>query len=169
MEQILVTITDSDYEPEDGTPFDAVVSALEHFEIPSHLVEVEEGRKPQGFTTSVENEEKSANARLIAAAPDLLDALKAMLGTFGTTHRQGTGSNRFQLATEGARSAIAIAEGRHLDAVVDAQRHGHFSATAIDALEDCVGQMEQCERMFRDDEEFMSALNKARKVLGGAA
>lgn len=102
---------------------------------------------------------------LVSAVPDLLDALKAMLGAFGTTHKQGTGSNRFQLATESARAAIAKAEGRDLDAVVDAQRHGHFCSTAIDALEDCVGQMEQCERMFRDDEEFMSALNKARKVL----
>lgn len=38
---ILVTITDENYVSEDGTPFDAVVSALEHFGIPAYLVEAQ--------------------------------------------------------------------------------------------------------------------------------
>lgn len=33
---------------------------------------------------------------------------------------------------------------------------------AADALEGCVDQMQQCERMFSDDEDFMAALNAAR-------
>jgi hypothetical protein len=44
---ILVTITDENYVPEEGTPFDAVVSALEHFEIPAYLVEAQETIGPQ--------------------------------------------------------------------------------------------------------------------------
>ena len=39
---IIVMITDENYVPEDGTPFDAVVSALEHFGIPAYLVEAQE-------------------------------------------------------------------------------------------------------------------------------
>jgi hypothetical protein len=34
-----------------------------------------------------------------------------------------------------------------------------------DCLQDCVYQMEMCEKMFRDDEDFMRALNEAREVL----
>ena len=44
---IIVTITDENYVPEDGTPFDAVVSALEHFEIPAYLVEAQETIGPK--------------------------------------------------------------------------------------------------------------------------
>lgn len=33
------------------------------------------------------------------------------------------------------------------------------------ALKDCVIQMEQCEKMFRDDAEFMAALTAARAEL----
>lgn len=39
MKRILITITNPDYEAKDGTPFDAVASALDHFAIPAHLVE----------------------------------------------------------------------------------------------------------------------------------
>lgn len=38
--KILITVN-PDYVPEDGTPFDAVFSALEHFEIPANLVELD--------------------------------------------------------------------------------------------------------------------------------
>lgn len=39
MKKILVTVN-PEYEPADGTSFDAVLSALEHFDIPANLVEV---------------------------------------------------------------------------------------------------------------------------------
>lgn len=38
--QILVTITDENYAPEEGDAFDAVVSALEHFGVPANLVAI---------------------------------------------------------------------------------------------------------------------------------
>lgn len=36
-----IEISDPSYEPEDGTPFDAIVAALEHFEIPAFIREIE--------------------------------------------------------------------------------------------------------------------------------
>lgn len=48
MKKILVTVN-PEYEPEDGTHFDAVFSALEHFDIPANLVEVnEDAPNPKG-------------------------------------------------------------------------------------------------------------------------
>lgn len=39
LRQFVVTIP-ANYEPEDGDIFDAIVDALQHFEIPAHIVEV---------------------------------------------------------------------------------------------------------------------------------
>lgn len=48
MKKILVTFN-PEYEPEDGTSFDAVLSALEHFDIPANLAEVnEDAPSPKG-------------------------------------------------------------------------------------------------------------------------
>ena len=38
--KVLVTLNDPGFEPEEGDFFDAVFSALEHFEIPAHIVTV---------------------------------------------------------------------------------------------------------------------------------
>jgi len=59
-------------------------------------------------------EEMEANARLIAAAPDLLDALKVMLkgDELGEVACQEQGFLRLIERTEQARAAIAKAEGK---------------------------------------------------------
>lgn len=51
--KILITVN-PDFEPEDGTPFDAVTSALEHFEIPANLVELD-GDKPDSVSDVLAN------------------------------------------------------------------------------------------------------------------
>lgn len=51
--KILITVN-PDFEPEDGTPFDAVTSALEHFEIPANLVELD-GDKPDSVSDALAN------------------------------------------------------------------------------------------------------------------
>jgi hypothetical protein len=66
-----------------------------------------------------------------------------------------------------------IADG--LDASTDGRGWGaeHESARILAneapgllaALRDCVEQMEQCEKMFRDDLDFMTALDAARAIL----
>jgi hypothetical protein len=53
--------------------------------------------------------EMRANARLIAAAPDLLKALRYLLGGVLDTEEQGVG---LPTAVSRARAAIAKAEGR---------------------------------------------------------
>ncbi len=59
--------------------------------------------------------EKEANARLIAAAPDLLEALKGMLSVYGITQAdyefRGIGSQVEVDLAEQARAAIAKATG----------------------------------------------------------
>lgn len=46
------------------------------------------------------------------------------------------------------------------------EAHGETQADAkLNALRDCVDQMEQCESMFRNDREFMAALNAARAAV----
>jgi hypothetical protein len=60
------------------------------------------------FDSSRSREEILANARLIAAAPDLLEALKALL--FNATH--GNGLEAHYRAQDDARAAIAKAEGK---------------------------------------------------------
>ena len=50
-----------------------------------------------------------ANARLIAAAPDLLGALQNMLAQYNTVH--GTGDMEMQSAIDFAHKAIAKARG----------------------------------------------------------
>ena len=59
------------------------------------------------------SDEAIANARLIAAAPDLLDALKVMLHgeEIGECECQKTGFPRLITRWEKARAAIAKAEG----------------------------------------------------------
>ncbi len=52
-----------------------------------------------------------ANARLIAAAPELLEACKALVGS---DHDGKSFTSRAALATRLARAAIAKAEGREL-------------------------------------------------------
>jgi L-alanine-DL-glutamate epimerase-like enolase superfamily enzyme len=55
------------------------------------------------------DEENEANARLIAAAPDLLGALQNMLAQYNTVH--GTGDMEMQSAIDFAHKAIAKATG----------------------------------------------------------
>lgn len=56
-----------------------------------------------------QSEEQRANARLIAAAPDLLEALELMLDRFRDT--EGSHGQWEEEATENARAAIAKATG----------------------------------------------------------
>ena len=53
----------------------------------------------------------SPDARLIAAAPDLLAALKALLG-WNPTCRSGIDDDAFGATIDAARAAIAKAEGK---------------------------------------------------------
>lgn len=54
-------------------------------------------------------EQQKANARLIAAAPELLDALKEVAEVFGKDWREGSTQRRLG---DLARTAIAKAEGK---------------------------------------------------------
>ena len=70
-------------------------------------VVVAEPMGPEGPWGSVK-EEHEANARLIAAAPELLEALKGLRATI----RYETANNDQQLALDKACQAIAKAEGQ---------------------------------------------------------
>jgi hypothetical protein len=61
------------------------------------------------------NDEREANARLIASAPELLEALKGLFEHCAMVHKHwGAGSNasEAQAAQDFARAAIAKAEGK---------------------------------------------------------
>ena len=81
-------------------------------------VRAEEDRNhPQGpLTVSRINQyladESVANARLIAAAPDLLEALRVMLRSFETGEHYETRNPYCRPYVQAARAAIAKAEGR---------------------------------------------------------
>ena len=58
------------------------------------------------FAVGINTDNNEADARLIASAPDLLDALRAMEHEFGRTYLPGSSS-----AVDAARAAIAKALG----------------------------------------------------------
>ncbi len=60
------------------------------------------GKGPHGYCLSVDADEIAANARLIAAAPELLAALKAVVSV----------ADRATVQFDQARAAIAKAEGK---------------------------------------------------------
>ena len=67
-----------------------------------------------GFSAAPPNEAAEANARLIAAAPELLDALKAFVEAMAAVNPLDPADlpRRMGLLVPAARAAIAKAEGR---------------------------------------------------------
>ncbi len=63
-----------------------------------------------GWIADCRNGAQDANARLIAAAPDLLEALRSMLSEFSVMASPATAGEI--AACEAARAAIAKAEGQ---------------------------------------------------------
>jgi|SRR5689334_19242645 len=80
----------------------------------AYSIESESGIIVANVISGLGLETEAANARLIAAAPDLLAALHALLDRidhhFGDTHRYGQGNEWRE--QEDARAAIAKAGGR---------------------------------------------------------
>ena len=62
------------------------------------------------FDDGVRSENPEADARLIAAAPDLMDALKALL-SLDDNHQRGNGDEDVCQEVQMARAAIAKATG----------------------------------------------------------
>ena len=63
---------------------------------------------PQGYSARIPPEERVGNARLIAAAPEMLEALKQVTNAFA---RYISGSEGHYYEITQARAAIAKAEG----------------------------------------------------------
>ena len=85
---------------------------IDHETRPAGVCVVYNTSHPNGFVYirgalgywDADRDENMANARLIAAAPELLEALELMLDAFLDT--EGSHGDREQAATEAARAAI---------------------------------------------------------------